>query len=128
MSKILYTKFLYYLFKYAHKKRGDDSFCIKNISKSKINRIKELKNKLKNYKLKICFIGRVSVSKGIDHILNLCKLFKNNKKVVFFIGGTTDFLIKEKYFLLKKTKFKNLILHLNGINNEDVGTFTLVLI
>ena len=104
--KKYYTQnFLYYLFRNTLTKKGEMiPLCIKNISKSKINRIKELKNKLKNYKLKICFIGRVSVSKGIDHILNLCKLFKNNKKVVFFIGGTTDFLIKKKIFSFKKNK------------------------
>ena len=116
---------LFYLFKNTLTKKGKIiPLCIKKRSKSKISRINELENKLKNYKLKICFIGRVSISKGIDHILNLCKLFKGNKKVIFFIGGTTDPFMRKKIILLKKKqKLDNLILHLNGIDNEDVRTF-----
>ena len=122
--KKFYTQnFLYYLFRETLTNKGKlIPLCIKK--KSKIRKIIKLKKKLKNYKLKICFIGRVSLSKGINHILNLCKIFKENKKIIFFVGGSTDPFIKEKIITFKKKhKLNNLILHLRGIDNENVRSF-----
>ena len=95
--------------------------CIKKKQKIKINKFNKLKYRLSKYKLKICFIGRVSISKGINHCLNLAKMFKYNNNVVFYIGGSTDLNFKKQVLKFKKkNKLKNLILNLDGVNNEDV--------
>ena len=48
-------------------------------------------------------------------------MFKQNNKVAFYIGGATDLILKKKFLKLKKkNKLKNLILNLDGIDNEDV--------
>ena len=95
--------------------------CIKKKQKFKNNKFKKLKSRLLKYKLKICFIGRVSISKGINHFLNLTKMFKYNNDIVFYIGGSTDLNFKKQVLKFKKkNKLKNLILNLHGVNNEDV--------
>ena len=57
--------------------------CIKKKQKFKINKFKKLKDILKKYEIKICFIGRISFSKGINHFLELADMFKQNNKVFF---------------------------------------------
>jgi glycosyltransferase involved in cell wall biosynthesis len=94
--------------------------CIKKNEK-KIFKYKSLEKQLKNYKLKVSFIGRVCKSKGIDHILNITKKLKNNNDIIFFIGGATSQIDKKKILKFKKKyKLKNLILSLKGIANEEV--------
>ena len=94
--------------------------CIKKKEKRKFQ-FRYLEKKLKNYKLKVSFIGRVCKSKGIDHILNISKEFNKNSQIIFFIGGATDFADKEKILKFKKKfNLKNLILNLKGIPNEEV--------
>ena len=101
--------------------------CIKKKQKFEIDKFYKLKNRLKKYKLKICFIGRVSISKGINHFLNLTKMLRYNNDIVFYVGGTTDLNVKKKINEFReKNKLKNLILNLNGVDNEDVcGLYSL---
>lgn len=113
---------LYYPVRSTLKNKGTFiPLCIKKKQKFKINKFNKLKDTLKKYEIKICFIGRVSISKGINHFLELTDMFKKNNKVAFYIGGATDFDFKEKILKIKKkNKLKNLILNLDGIDNEDV--------
>jgi glycosyltransferase involved in cell wall biosynthesis len=94
--------------------------CIKKKEKIKF-KYEYLEKKLKNYKLKVSFIGRVCESKGIDHILNISKKLNKNSKIIFFIGGATNATDKKKILKYKKKfNLKNLILSLEGIPNEKV--------
>ena len=95
--------------------------CIKKKQNIKNNKFKKLEKNLKKYKLKVCFIGRVTVSKGIDHILNFSRIFKYNDQIIFYIAGATDLYFKKKLIKFKKkNKIRNLILNLDGVDNEDV--------
>ncbi len=119
---------LYFHMKSVLKNKGTFiPLCIKKKQKFEIDKFYKLKNRLKKYKLKICFIGRVSISKGINHFLNLTKMLRYNNDIVFYVGGTTDLNVKKKINEFReKNKLKNLILNLNGVDNEDVcGLYSL---
>ncbi len=112
---------LFYMYKKTLRDKSNlIPLCIKKKEKRKF-KYKNLEKKLKNYTLKISFIGRVCTSKGIDHILNISRKLNKNPKIIFFIGGATDSADKEKIFKFKKKyNLKNLILNLKGIPNEEV--------
>lgn len=116
------SNILYYFLKSTLKKKGIFiPLCIKKKQNIKNNKFKKLEKNLKKYKLKVCFIGRVTVSKGIDHILNFSRIFKYNDQIIFYIAGATDLYFKKKLIKFKKkNKIRNLILNLDGVDNEDV--------
>ena len=54
-------------------------------------------------------------------------MVRYNNDIVFYVGGTTDLNVKKKINEFReKNKLKNLILNLNGVDNEDVcGLYSL---
>lgn len=120
--KNYYTKsFLFFFFKKTLKNKSIFiPLCINNKKRNNF-KFKIIKKKLRGHKLKISFLGRVTESKGIDHILNLCKILKNNRNFIFFIGGSTEKTYKNRLLNLKKKyNLSNLLLNLNGIPNEKI--------
>lgn len=81
---------------------------------------------IKPNKINILFAGRFSHEKGIDTLISIIDLFKNNKNLYFHIIGSGD---KEKEIYERSQKYNNVIIKEKIYNlSSYIGSFDYVLI
>jgi len=118
-------------------KRKNNLTCIYNsIDLNLVNKLKKIKNFKKKEKIEdkflITYAGILSPFQGIDDILDVAKMLKNHKEIIFYIVG--DGMAKEHLMeRKKKEKIDNLKIlplqprkeYFNIVNSSDINIVSL---